>query len=92
MINGITFDSRMVRARDDARVRATTPSYYPGGAYTANSSVTLYAIWDGAVTPTGAMYHSDGVGVREGEPYIVDNRLLHGTAYVVIGGVLKEGK
>lgn len=71
---------------------ATTPSYYPGGAYTANSSVTLYAIWSGAVTPTGAMYHSDGVGVREGEPYIVDNGLLPGTAYVVIGGVLKEGK
>jgi len=67
-------------------------SYYPGGSYSANSSVTLYAVWSGIEPATGAMYHSDGVGISEGEPYIADDRLQPGTAFIVIGGQLREGK
>ena len=71
---------------------ATSPTYQPGGTYTANSSVTLYAVWSGIVPATGVMYHSDGTAITPGEPYIVDDSLLPGTAFIVVGGVLKEGK
>jgi uncharacterized repeat protein (TIGR02543 family) len=71
---------------------ATSPTYQPGGTYTANSSVTLYAVWSGIVPATGVMYHSDGTAVMPGDPYIANNGLLPGTAFIVVGGVLKEGK
>lgn len=71
---------------------ATTPTYQPGGLYTANASITLYAVWSGASPATGVMYRSDGISVTPGEPYIVDDSLLPGTAFIVVGGVLKEGK
>lgn len=71
---------------------ATSPTYQPGGTYTANASITLYAVWSDAVPATGVMYHSDGTAVMPGDPYIANNGLLPGTAFIVIGGVLKEGK
>jgi uncharacterized repeat protein (TIGR02543 family) len=71
---------------------ATSPTYQPGGTYTANASITLYAVWSDAVPATGVMYHSDGTAVTPGDPYIAHNGLLPGTAFIVLGGVLKEGK
>lgn len=35
---------------------ATTPTYYAGGSYTANSGATLYAVWEKNATPTPVTY------------------------------------
>ena len=74
---------------------ATTPSYQPGGSYTSNSSITLYAVWrEGDAPPpvvTGVMYLADG-GLVSGTPHIAKNGLSSGVAYIAVDGVLKEGK
>ncbi len=44
---------------------ATTPSYYPGGTYTANASVTLYAVWYRNVSYYAVNYYANG---GSGEP------------------------
>ena len=37
---------------------ATAPEYQPGGAYTANAAVTLYAVWEKVVTHKARVYTS----------------------------------
>ena len=71
---------------------ATTPSYQPGGSYTSNSSITLYAVWLEDETPppetTGVMYS----GLVPGAPYIAGGGLTSGVSYIAVDGVLREGK
>lgn len=71
---------------------ATTPSYQPGGSYTSNSSITLYAVWLEDETPppetSGVMYS----GLVSGAPYIAGGGLTSGVSYIVVEGVLKEGQ
>jgi uncharacterized repeat protein (TIGR02543 family) len=75
-----------------ASADATTPIYQPGANYTANAGITLYAIWSDYEPPTGAMYIADGDSVSSGDPYIVKDTPTQGTAFIVINGVVKEGK
>ena len=74
---------------------ATTPSYQPGGAYTSNSSITLYAVWLEDETPppetSGVMYLADN-GLVSGAPYIAGGGITSGVSYIAVDGVLKEGK
>ena len=39
---------------------ATTPTYYPGSSYTANSSVTLYAVWERVPETYTIKYNANG--------------------------------
>ena len=39
---------------------ATSPSYYPGGSYTANASRTLYAVWERDVSYYTVSYYANG--------------------------------
>ncbi len=39
---------------------ATSPSYYPGGTYTANASITLYAVWSKVLSTYTVSYNANG--------------------------------